>query len=156
MAEILLRFIRGTAFDSRLIEWGTWSWCSHVEAIAPDGRTLGAQLKGGVKYREPSDSCYKGIKRQETWHIPCTDNQYANFHYFLHQQVGTKYDWFAIAGIAIRKRDWREPSRWVCSELDAAAFEQIGLLKFGNIPKNWINPGDVYLLIQQIPGAYLP
>lgn len=40
-------------------------------------------------------------------------------------QVGKGYDYSAIAGIAL-DRNWRDLSRWFCSELVAMAFEQVG------------------------------
>src|ERR1019366_8605496 len=74
-SEIQIRFIEGTAIDSRIIRWQTRAWCSHVEAILPGEKTLGALFNGGVAIRNFSDKCYRDVKRWEDWHIPCEQYQ---------------------------------------------------------------------------------
>jgi hypothetical protein len=38
--NLALRFVRGTGWDSKVIEWGSRSWTSHVELFRDD-RTFG-------------------------------------------------------------------------------------------------------------------
>jgi hypothetical protein len=160
MSELLVRFIRGTLWDSRLIEFKTRSWTSHVEAVYPvaiNGRlTFGAMLRGGVKIRNFNDREYRKVQRWEIWHIPCTDEQHALFWQFLYSQEGKPYDWRAIVSFSFGERDWQAPDSWFCSELMAAAGMAAKLWNWPAEAKvDRIDPGDAYLLFATIPGAHL-
>jgi len=154
--EILARFIRGTAWDSKLIEWQTRAWCSHCEAMMPDWKqTLGAMLKGGVKYRSFDDPEYKGVKRWENWHVPCTIAQKDTFYGFMESQIGKPYDWRGIVSFALGERDWRDASAWFCSEILVRAVEVAGLTKVPEqIPTDRLSPRDAYLIVTMLPGAW--
>lgn len=154
--EILARFIRGTQWDSKLIEWQTRAWCSHCEAVMPQWNgTLGAMLKGGVKQRLFSDREYKGVKRWENWHIPCTPDQKTAFYSFMQGQIGKPYDWRGIASFALGERDWRNADAWFCSEILIRAFEVAGLTKVPEqIPTDRLSPRDAYLIVTMLPGAW--
>lgn len=158
MAEILIRFIRGTAWDSKIIEYRTRAWCSHVEALPTDfdRLTFGAMLKGGVGFRHFDDACYKGVKRWEIWRIPCTQEQRFAFHYFLYKQERKPYDWRAIVSFAFGERDWQENDSWFCSELMVAAGKAAGLWNFTEqVHIDRIDPGAAYLLFTTLAGAHL-
>lgn len=152
MAEIALRFVQGTAWDSRIIEWQTRAWCSHVESFAYRNElsTIGALFKDGVRLRGVHDACYKGISREETVRLRCKDWQYEKFHEFLRAQLGKPYDWRAILSFAFGNRDWQEPDSWFCSELQAAALVYAGLLHI-TLPADRLTPRDLYLLVMNLP-----
>ena len=159
--ELLIRFIQGVAWDSKLIEARTGAWCSHVEYIplytTDPTLTLGAQLKGGVAWRSISDPVYAGLKRWEIWHVPCTQDVYDRFQAFMVAQIGKPYDWRAIASIAAwwASSNWRNSDAWYCSELILAACEAAGLFTIPTqLPVTHLDPGDAYLLITTQPGAY--
>lgn len=156
MDEILVRFIRGRSWDSKLIEWQTRAWCSHCEAMMPDWKqTLGAMLKGGVKYRAFDDPEYKGVKRWENWHIPCTTEQKNAFHDFMASQQGKPYDWRAIVSFIFGEHDWRNALAWFCSDLIIAAGEKAGLFTLpAQIPSDRLDPRDAYLIFTMLPGAW--
>ncbi len=160
MAEIQIRFIRGTALDSKLIEYRTRAWCSHVEAVDTHVdkciHTYGAMLKGGVKHRLDSDHTYKGISRWEIWNIPCTEVQYILFWSFLLAQNGKPYDWRAIVSFSLGERDWEKKDSWFCSELMVAAGLAAGLWVLPDKAHiDRIDPGVAYLLYTILPGAHL-
>jgi hypothetical protein len=155
-AEIQVRFVRGTLWDAKLIEWQTRAWCSHCEAILPNERTLGAMLQGGVKIRPFTDRNYRDVVRWEDWHIPCESYQCVNFYAFLCDQEGKPYDWRAIVSFAMGGRDWRNPNAWFCSELMVAALQQAGLYTPpAQIPGDRLTPRDAYLIVNTLEGAYL-
>ena len=154
MPEVRIRFIRGTHWDSKVIEYCTRSWCSHVEAIENGFCTYGAMLDGGVKARQFSDKTYASVSKFEVWNIPCTQDQVDKFWKFLLDQNGKPYDWRAIVSFGLGERDWQEPDSWFCSELQVAAGLAAG---FWSIPSEThidrIDPGSAYLLFTTLPGA---
>ena len=155
MDEIRLRFVRGSAWDSRVIEYQTRAWCSHAEAVWDLRETLGAMLNGGVLVRSVDDRAYRGVVRAETWAIPCQGPQAEKFGTFLDNQIGKPYDWRAILSFGLGERDWRAPDSWFCSELQAAALEAAGLLTMTPcLPVSRITPRDLFMLVSQIPGAH--
>jgi hypothetical protein len=159
VSEITIRFVQGTAWDSRLIEWRTNAWCSHVEAVLDGGRTLGAMLDGGVRIRYFTDACYRDVKRWEIWRVPCLESVGRDYYEFLGSQVGRPYDWRSIASLGISRRlfshrNWRDPDSWICSELQAAAAEHSGLFRVpAEWPTNLIVPGDDYAMFGTQLGA---
>jgi hypothetical protein len=158
VSEILIRFVRGGALDSRLIEWRTRSWASHVEALSEavgDPKlTFGAQLRGGVAFRYVSAPCYRNVRRSEVWAIPADDAAWWEFWKFLHAQEGKPYDWRAIFAFQFGERDWQEDDSWFCSELVAAALRASGVWRCaGEIHQDRIDPGTAYLIVTSLAGA---
>lgn len=164
--EVVIRVIRGTAWDSKLIEWRTRSRWSHIEACYPPETyptlhfnpylTFGAQLKGGVKYRWTADSCYDGVSDIEAWNIPCSQEQHDIFWKFLNDQDGKPYDWRAIFAFELGERDWTTPDSWICSELQAAALKISGIWNpKGDVHIQRIDPNILYLIMTSLPGANL-
>jgi hypothetical protein len=153
--KLALRFVRGRGWDSKLIEWGSRSWTSHVELIGLSvQRTFGAQLKGGVKWRELSDPCYKKNARTEIWEIEITDRQSAMLVGVFNLTDGLPYDWRAIVSFAFGERDWRAPDSWFCSELAAMMLERLGIVKLPiTLPVDRITPRDIYMIFTALPGA---
>lgn len=156
--DVVIRVVRGTHWDSKLIEYRTWSWWSHIEACYPNGnpyRTFGAMLKGGVKFRWTGEDCYKDISAIEAWHIPCTQAQHDAFWKFLSEQDGKPYDWRAIAGFGFR-RDWEAPDSWFCSELMMAALKAAGIWNpKGHVHLNRIDPNMAYMIMVSLPNVWL-
>lgn len=148
-----IRFVRGTGWDSRVIEWGSRSWTSHVELISGD-LTFGAQLIGGVKSRSVSDPCYAKVRRTETWEHYLSYDQNQILNRVMAATEFLPYDWRAIVSFAMGERDWREKDSWFCSEWVAMLLEQLGLVKFpAKLPFDRITPRDIYLLFTGLPGS---
>src|ERR1700674_4415065 len=117
---IHLRFVtaawRDLASDAVLIGAHD-GWATHVEALMPNGRLLGALLEGGVQSR-PMDYD-KGTATRELYvplqNVPGEDK----FNDFLNAQIGKPYDKLGIVGFVFG-RDWHAGDSWFCSELMAA------------------------------------
>ena len=141
---IVLQFACGTDFTSKAIDWFSHGWWSHVDAVLPDGRLLGARFSGGVAIR-PAD--YLGTTKIQQVNLPCSDDMSAKFYEFLNTQVGKAYDKTAIAAF-IFNRDWQNPKDWYCSELQASGLVTCGYLPHKlAIPNNKITPSDLYFLL---------
>jgi len=144
---MILRFVEGGAWDSKVIQYSTRCRWSHVEALGPDG-TFGAMLKGGVRWRKLYDASYRGALHVEVQEIACSAFAEAEFWQFLQEQNGKPYDWRAILSFGLGERDWREEDSWFCSELLCRALEVAGLLELpGDIPVSRITPRDLWILV---------
>lgn len=119
----------------------THGWASHAEFVLPDGSTFGARCTG-VKKRPYEPNRHKTVQR---FAAPEIDKAYE----WALTQDGKSYDFFAIAGILFN-RNWRDPSRWFCSELIAASFEQVEApLLDPDVKVNMITPRDLLLSMQK-------
>lgn len=158
---IILRFVTSddTAI-SRGIQFAQGGfWCSHVEAVMPEGTLLGAHLQGGVQNR-PADYDATEWTREEVVAVPATEAQTAAFHEFMRAEIGKPYDLTAIAAFVAR-RNWQEPDSWFCSELVMAMLEKAAVVPVqaaGSPPTlptevNHITPRDCRLIVAAIGGA---
>ncbi len=104
---------------SAAIRFSTRSWASHAEFVDTDRRiTVGARSIGGVKVRPCGKDHYS---RVEQFTAPGILQAYE----WARTQLGKPYDFSAIAGIAV-DRNWRDETKWFCSELIVASFEHVG------------------------------
>lgn len=104
---------------SAAIRFTTRSWASHAEFINLEiNATLGSRSAGGVRLRDCKSDRYS---RVEQFTAAGIEEAYR----WAMGQIYKPYDYSAIAGIALN-RNWRDERRWFCSELVAAAFEQVG------------------------------
>lgn len=122
-------------------------WCSHVEAVTPEGYYLGALLSGGVNNRPPDYD-----KRQWTQQlfvdVPSTEAQATAFYQFLGLQVGKPYDELAIGEMAVGELtgeapNWKDPPSWICSALQTAALLTAGIIKGAPATVRLATPRDV-------------
>lgn len=165
-----LRFATGDSVISNAIRAGERDgWCTHVEAVMPDGFYLGAHFDGGVEERLVGydkttmtrelfvDLDFAVDIPPRLWHVLKSgvplipDYQVINvyegkFYKFLRDQLGKPYDLTAVAGLAIG-RDWRELDSWFCSELIAAALESCGYLPKLSAADSHISPRDLLLVL---------
>ena len=123
---ITLQFVMGRGPVSRAIALFSAGLLSHVDAVLPDGRLLGARsdrldgIPPGARIRPP---------KYETWEattcrpLDAPAEKQSAFWDFLFGEVGKPYDHTAIWGFAVG-RNWRAPDSWFCSELISAALEQ--------------------------------
>jgi uncharacterized protein YycO len=143
--SIRIQIVTSPGPISAAIRFETRCWASHVEFVEMvDGHTLGSRSKGGVMLRKGSLDRYSKVEQ-------FTANGINEAYEWALMQVGKPYDYSAIAGITLN-RNWRNESRWFCSELVAAAFEHAGCPILSTRPSIgiWrITPRDI-LLSRQI------
>lgn len=143
-ASVRLRFVTEDDLVSALIREKTWCDYSHVEFLLDDGTTLGARSSGGVQIR-PTD--YAKFSKIRVFSVACTVEQKFQIESFAKAQVGKAYDTGAIAGL-LAHRDWRDPDKWFCSELVAAAFElAVPLLRIPDSVDR-VTPRDLLLSVR--------
>jgi uncharacterized protein YycO len=124
---------------SAAIRYSTRSWASHAEFVSTDsGSTFGARCTG-VRCRLSRDR----YSRVEQFTAEGIEEAYK----WAWTQNGKGYDFSAITGMAVN-RNWRDETRWFCSELIAASFEKVGAPLLSNRPSSpaWrITPRDLLL-----------
>ena len=160
---IRLRFVTGNDFISNAIRVGERDgWCTHVEAVMPDGTLLCAHIQGGVMARpagydkgtatrelvitlNPEDYLgdTRGLVVTQENGLSIVENA---FYDFLRAQIGKPYDLTALAGAAF-DRDWHQADAWFCSELQAAALEHSGWLPRLAAIDSHISPRDLLLVL---------
>lgn len=123
---------------SALIRFETRCDYSHVNFRLADGTLLGSLIDGGVEVRPANYANWSkvylatapGIERAADWAL---------------RQVGKKYDWKALVGIA-SDTQWQDKDKFICSELVAAAFEATGSPLLNPNALAWrITPRDLLL-----------
>lgn len=121
-------------------------WCTHVEAVMPDGRYLGA-ISDGVKDRLPSYDSGE-FTRELFLQVKATAEQEDIFYAFLETQIGKPYDIWAIVAYFYPSRDWQNFEAWFCSELVGTALSECGILpKEMAVKFSRITPRDLLLLV---------
>lgn len=155
---ITLQFVREAKITSSMIAWFSAGVVSHVEAILPEGllgsyqRTVvdgGLTIPSGVAVRPLG---YAALAVRVVFDVPVSTRSNGKWLAFLRSQLGKPYDWPAIAGF-VTGRDWREPDSWICSELQAAALEEAGIVPPLYLAANKITPAALALAISAIPGV---
>jgi uncharacterized protein YycO len=145
---VIVRFVEGTGLDSSIIKFHTYGPWSHVEFYTPQGY-IGARLQGGVALRPFG---YDSFRRQEFRQAFLNPAQESQLWEWVYAQIGKKYDWQTIAGMAFH-RDWRQDDCWICSEMVAAAFAAIGapILRASTADINMLTPRDIGLSTLLVP-----
>jgi len=150
---IKLSFVCGSGLSSKLISWwgqGYNGW-SHVDAVLPDGTLLGARddspggTKPGVQIRPAN---YETWARRDVLELETTPTQAFSWEVYLRAQVGKPYDQAAILGFILGKAD-HDSGHWICSALQTAALEKVGILPAGfsdSIATSQVAPNALHLL----------
>lgn len=110
MARIRLQFVLGASLSSRLIAWygQGYGGYSHVDAVLPDGRLLGARSDAvggvypGVRVRPAN---YEKWVRRTLVELPVTESRAHAWVEALQRQVGCQYDKQAILGFILGRRE---------------------------------------------------
>jgi len=126
-------------------------WATHVEAVMPDGRYLGA-ISDGIKARGPSYD--KGsVKKEIFLEVKATQEQDEIFYAFIESQIGKPYDTWAILAYFYPSRDWQDFDAWYCSELLGTALSECGILpKEMAVKFSRVTVRDLLLLISTRTG----
>lgn len=146
--SVTLRFVTDGDVISHAIRGGEMGfWASHVEALTPDRKLLGAHYSGGVQARAAGYDA--GQWSQQLYvAVPATDEQAAAFYAFLASQIGKPYDMNAICGLALgallaETPDWPSAPSWICSALQTAALLTAGIIKAAPAGVRFATPRDV-------------
>ena len=151
------------------IRFGTGGFLySHAEVVMPDGKLLGAHADGGVEERPWGyDATYKPV--EVIVDVPATPAQTDACHAYLRAQCGKPYDLGAIARIAQRDAwptvesilrdeppEWRDESKWFCSELVEAALEHAGIIPRAPDTVRKITPARLFDRLSMVAPVGLP
>jgi hypothetical protein len=155
---MIVRFIQGSAFSSRLIilqEKTVMPFTpSHVEAVMPDGSYLGAHFNGGVQKRQPGYDKTE-IANELFLTLKATPEQDNIFYAFMQSKIGEPYDWRAIFGFIIPAHLHKVDTS-ICSALTGLALRKASWFKWPvAVPWHLASPRDLLLMISarmQIPG----
>jgi len=149
---ITIRFVSHTGLFNwacTIAQYGFWA--THVEAVMPDGRYLGA-ISDGVKSRAPNYD--KGnVKKEIFLEVKATADQKEIFYAFIESQIGKPYDTWAILAYFYPSRDWQSFDAWYCSELLGTALSECGILpKEMAVKFSRVTVRDLLLLISTRTG----
>lgn len=137
MKRIFLRFTNSKSIASKLVELWTGHWASHVDMVIGNGLYLGSDITTGVAIIGEEDY----ITRAEFYYIEVTDNQYDIIMKTAREQLGKKYDIWALVGNMFR-RNWQQTDKWFCSELIVYCFTKSGyMLTYSK--SNRVTPADL-------------
>jgi hypothetical protein len=129
---------------ARIAQYGFW--CTHCEAVMPDGTYLGA-MSDGVKIR-PAGYESGNFSQEMFLDVKATPDQETIFYAFLESQIGKPYDYWAVIAFFYPSRDWQEVDHWDCSEYIGTGLGECGILpKEMAVKFSRITPRDLLLLI---------
>lgn len=144
-AGLTVGYVTSGEWSSRLIEWRSAGGPSHATTLVAPGSVIDARLQGGVQRRPVS---YLAAARVRWLRVPATDAQVQATIKALASQIGKPYDWRDIVGFAIPgafTRSWDDQRAWICSELQAWAEEEAGIITT-SMSADRIAPNDAMLL----------
>jgi len=135
-------FCRSRTPISWLIRQFTWSDWSHCVLVAPDGvSTVEARWPRVTRSTVEAVRKDNGIVAMVDLPCPYPDTAFN----WACTQVGKPYDLRAIFGFILH-REWRDDSRWFCSEFVAAAFDAAASPLLRPIALNRVTPQTLWML----------
>lgn len=112
---IILRFVHCSGAIEELILFDSnGGQYSHVEAVTPDGKYLGAHTTG-VEARQMDYDAGK-FSREKFLLLPANDEMSAKFYHYIRAVIGEPYDFGAIAAF-VAHFDQRQKHHVICSAL---------------------------------------
>jgi hypothetical protein len=150
---ILLRFVHCTDPVSDAILVDTGGLYSHVEAVTPEGKYLGAHANGGVLAR-PADYDAGKFDREQFMELTADDVMTAAFYHYLNAVIGEPYAFDAIADFVLHL-DIHLQHRVICSALQTLALRGCDFfsvpLSVPDVPAHKISPRDLELMLIERP-----
>ena len=147
---ITLQFVRAPGLGSSLISAYERGWPSHVDAVLPDGRLLGARsdvlagVPAGVQIR-PAD--YEQVSETRRIILTADAQTQLKFWAFLQSKIGAPYDTQAIFAFPFNQ-DWGSPDSFICSGLQAAALAASGWFPRPlPLPHDMVTPWELLLCL---------
>jgi len=128
MPNLVIRFVATRTPSGASVRFASMSVYEHVEALSRDcSGWTGAHAITGVEKR-PLD-WDKHVIRDDRYSLPVTQSQFDAFHDALESQIGVKYNYWLIVGIALH---WRwlallSKGREDCSQLIIWCLQKAGI-----------------------------
>jgi hypothetical protein len=154
MTLLKFQFSSSTAWQSRVIRKLCASPFSHVDLVLPDGNLLGASdsptapcISGNPRGVAVRPANYQLFDIRRELHIQ-TDKADAVIAKIM-TQLGKPFDGDGIHHFlddTVYTRNWRDPSSWFCSELDAWGCEDTYWEQELLWPKGRISPTGLFFL----------
>lgn len=141
MNTVKIIFAKSNTLGGLIIRLGTMSHENHV-AIQIGDDVYDTRFSKGVLKTSRKD--FNSHWNETDTYIVTPDCSVDMARSFLDAQVGRRYDWRAIIAMPLRL-NWQHHEDWFCSELVAAALNQMGF----NFPisSNRISPRDLKLVL---------
>ena len=155
-AVIKLRFVTGGELFSAGIRFQESFWASHVEAVMPNGKLLGAHLDGGVLDRD-ADYDKGQWTKQLILELPVEQAMADAFHAYLISRLNRPYDMSAILGFVLH-RDQHTDAGFICSALQTMALRACKFFAAPLVePAHKISPRDLLLILSgRVPVLHDP
>lgn len=156
MIELLVQYSTSTAFTSQIIRRLCHSPFSHVDVLLPGEGLLGVSGEdksikdpGGVLLR-PFD-CWPYLYPPKVARLTVEDTKAVSIIWKLKSQIGKPFDDTALWSFLSDnpgERDWRETSKWFCSEWLIWGLEEQNFFGYPLITsKSRVSPADSLLMI---------
>lgn len=116
---------------------------SHVALIFGDCLRLDAHVDYGVRF-------HGDVPNPERWtfiDLPLFDGEIETVRQFCEIECGAGYDPCGVLAIAHVPLMKEQPGRWFCSELAAAALQQVDL--FEGLTPHLLSPNGLYVACQR-------
>lgn len=158
---IRLQYSTEAGIGSAIIRWWTDSQWSHVDAVLPDGRLLGARPDYPV--RQSDGTMQTGVQIRPAGYAPFSEKLVVEiatdaadaFYAGLRCQLGKPYSWGGVLDFVFdQDGDVIMPGRgWFCDALVLAVAECKGVFPHKlAIPFSRIAPGASLLAFSALPG----
>ena len=140
---VTLQFVQDDHIWDPIVKYVSHGWPTHVDVVMPDGKLLGARVRGGVAIREPN---YDNFKRVARITLPATPAQERKFYGFLESQIGQHYDFANVFGFVTNHHKQRD-GKWFCSMLALTALNVAQVFLCIPAGNAWeIDPWDLFLI----------
>lgn len=140
---------RPTTWVSPIIGWFGDGYYTHIDVLTPQGMLRGARsdvIQGIPAGYQDRPQNYEEWVRCTRFTLPVRATQYSAYWDFSDAQLHKPYDSFGLLKTFLLERNWRDDSKWWCSEEVAANGEFARLWQVDPMV-NGVTPGDmVYLL----------
>lgn len=144
MDTIRIVFSRSVSAFSYGVRFMTWSDWSHCGILTAENTVVESAFKLGGVVETPFGLFAERVGEYVIVEMPCRDAQ--AIIDMARSQLGKKYDWTGLVGIAIHSRNWQEEDSWWCSELIAWSFDKGGNPLFTPEARIRITPQHLFML----------
>jgi hypothetical protein len=108
-------------FFGRLVRWKTGSPYSHCVLRFESGIRFQSNWSILTEFYYGSDGISWNVREWDAIEVTGGDEQAVQT--WCRGEVGTSYDWFGLIFCQVFPWGWRNPTKWFCSEICAAALQ---------------------------------